>query len=271
MRTPSQSSWQVPFADSHTAGEPTRTLFDHHLNLGTGTVAEQCRTFATHHEAFRGWAVREPRGSEVLVGALLVPPSDPGCSFGVIFFNNVGVLGMCGHGLIGVAVTLRALGRLPESTTTFETPVGPVPVTLHDDHTVELRNVPSYRHAAAVRVETPFGPVVGDVAWGGNWFFLTADHGLNLVESPIESLVDRARWIRQALETAGITGAEGAIIDHIELTGPPGDPSNHARNFMLCPGAEYDRSPCGTGTSAKLACLAAAGKLAPGELWRQEG
>jgi len=190
----------------------------------------------------------------------------------VIFFNNVGVLGMCGHGTIGLVATLAHLGKIAPGDHRIETPVGDVTATLHPDGRVSVRNVPSYRHARGVSVEVEgYGQVTGDVAWGGNWFFLVGDHRERLDVSNVERLTDLTWRIRQALEANGITGAAGGVIDHVELFGPPGDPANHARNFVLCPGKAYDRSPCGTGTSAKLACLAADGKLRPGETWRQEG
>jgi 4-hydroxyproline epimerase len=208
----------------------------------------------------------------VLVGALLVPPADPAAAAGVIFFNNVGTLGMCGHGTIGLVATLSYLDRIGPGDHRIETPVGDVTATLHPDGRVTVRNVPSYRHAANVAVHVEgYGWVTGDVAWGGNWFYLTADHREELAAKNVARLTEVTGKIRRALEANGVTGADDGVIDHIELTGPPGDSRNHARNFVLCPGGAYDRSPCGTGTSAKLACLAADGKLAPGEPWRQEG
>jgi 4-hydroxyproline epimerase len=263
---------KIQVIDSHTAGEPTRVVVAGGPDLGGGTVADRCRAFRDRFDPFRSLVVNEPRGSDVLVGAVLVPPADPGCAAGVIFFNNVGPLGMCGHGTIGLVATLAHLGRVGPGEHRIETPVGVVAATLHPDGRVTVRNVPSYRHAAGVAVPVEGrGRVAGDVAWGGNWFFLTADHGERLEAANIARLTGAAWAIRRALEANRVTGAGGGVIDHIELVGPPGDPGNHARNFVLCPGGAYDRSPCGTGTSAKLACLAADGKLAPGEPWRQEG
>jgi 4-hydroxyproline epimerase len=210
--------------------------------------------------------VNEPRGSDVLVGALLVPPHDPGCDFGVIFFNNVGPLGMCGHGTIGLMVTLAHLGRLKPGTHRIDTPVGPVSATLHPDGRVSVANVASYRHRASVTVDVPgIGGVTGDVAWGGNWFFLVRTPVWELSIQAVETLTDVSWRIRQAVNAQGFPE-----VDHVELFGPPGC-GGHSRNFVLCPGKAYDRSPCGTGTSAKLACLAADGKLAEGEVWVQEG
>jgi 4-hydroxyproline epimerase len=215
--------------------------------------------------------VNEPRGSDVMVGALLCPPVDPRCVAGVIFFNNVGYLGMCGHGTMGVAVTLAHLGRIGPGRHWLETPVGTVRFDYQGGAVVAVRNVASFRHAAAVPVEVPgIGVLTGDVAWGGNWFFLMNEHGQSLELSRVDQLTDFAWRVRLALTHQGITGAQGQEIDHIELFGPPHDPTADSRNFVLCPGKAYDRSPCGTGTSAKAACLVADGKLQPGQVWRQE-
>jgi 4-hydroxyproline epimerase len=237
-------------------------------------MADRARVFRERHDTFRSCVVNEPRGSDILVGALLVPPVNLAAACGVIFFNNVGVLGMCGHGTIGLVVTLAHLGKIGPGDHLIETTVGDITATLHTDGRVSVRNVPSYRHAHAVAVEVPeYGTVTGDVAWGGNWFYLVGDHHQRLEVKYAEQLTAFTWKIRLALEAAGIAGdpsLNGGLIDHIELIGPPHDPANHGRNFVLCPGKAYDRSPCGTGTSAKLACLAADGKLAPGEVWRQE-
>jgi 4-hydroxyproline epimerase len=261
----------VDVIDSHTAGEPTRVVVAGGPVLGSGSLAQRREVFRERHDSFRSAVVAEPRGSDVLVGALLCEPTDRRCAAGVIFFNNVGYLGMCGHGAIGVAVTLGRLGRISAGQSYLETPVGVVAIEYDGRNTVTIENVPSYRHAAAVAVEVPgHGPITGDVAWGGNWFFLTQNHNQSLALANVEALTDFAWRVRQALRARGITGAGGAEIDHIELFGPPQSPENHSRNFVLCPGKAYDRSPCGTGTSAKLACLAADGKLRPGDVWRQE-
>jgi 4-hydroxyproline epimerase len=256
--------------DSHTGGEPTRVVVDGGPAL-TGSLAERVEQLRRDHDAFRAAVCNEPRGSDVLVGALLTPPVDPGAAAGVIFFNNVGYLGMCGHGTIGLVATLAWLGRIAPGRHRIETPVGVVTTELHPSGQVSVRNVPSYRHARAVPVEVPgHGRVTGDVAWGGNWFFLCADHGQTLELDNVEALVDFGWRLRGALTAAGVTGAAGAEIDHIELTVPGARAGVDGRNFVLCPGKAYDRSPCGTGTSAKLACLVADGKLAPGGRWRQE-
>jgi 4-hydroxyproline epimerase len=234
-------------------------------------LTEQRHRFQQEHDDFRSLVIHEPRGHDVLVGALLCPSPDPTCEWGVIFFNNVGYLNMCGHGLIGVVATLAYLGQLQPGTHRFDTPSGPVSATLHPDGRITIRNVRSYRHASRVPITVPgLGLVHGDIAWGGNWFFLVSDHGLPLSLAQVDALTASAWAIRQGLVRHGIRGRDGSEIDHIELLGPPHDPNNHGRAFVLCPGKAYDRSPCGTGTSAKLACLAADGQLAPLQIWRQE-
>lgn len=257
--------------DSHTGGEPTRVLVSGGPELGRGSMAERMAQLRSEHDAWRRALILEPRGSEVLVGAWLCPPQAVGGNWGVVFFNNVGYLGMCGHGTIGVVATLAHLGHIGPGTLALDTPVGTVQATLHEDGSVTVANVPAYRLSRQQAVQLDDGQTVhGDVAWGGNWFFLCSDHGQPLQSQHTAALTRYALRVRAALERAGITGADGAEIDHIELLGPAEDPANHGRNFVLCPGAAYDRSPCGTGTSAKLACLAADGDLAPGVEWRQE-
>jgi 4-hydroxyproline epimerase len=262
---------KIQIIDSHTGGEPTRVVIAGGPDLGLGALSERRARFAKSFDAFRSTVVNEPRGSDVLVGALVVPPVDPTCVAGVIFFNNVGMLGMCGHGMIGLAVTLGHLGRIKAGTHRVETPVGTVSFDYDGENAASIDNVPAYRHAKAVAVTVPdYGTVTGDIAWGGNWFFLVNDHRETISLANVERLTEITWRIRQALEANKITGARGEEIDHIELFGPPVSDFNHSRNFVLCPGKAYDRSPCGTGTSAKLACLHADGKLKPGEVWRQE-
>ncbi len=266
-----EASRRVRVIDSHTAGEPTRIVIEGGPDLGQGPLAERLVRFRGQHDAFRSAVVNEPRGSDVLVGGLLCEPNDPGCAAGVIFFNNVGYLGMCGHGTIGLVATLAYLGRIAPGDHRIETPVGTVGVHLHADGKVTVHNVASYRSAANVTVNVPaYGVVRGDVAWGGNWFFLVQNHGFELALNRVEELTKFTWAIRRALREQGITGAGGQEIDHVELFGPPSTPGAHNRNFVLCPGKAYDRSPCGTGTSAKLACLYADGKIKEGEIWRQE-
>ena len=257
---------RIQVVDSHTGGEPTRVVISGGPDLGTGPLSERVQRLSSQFDRFRSAVVNEPRGSDVLVGALLVAPHAPDCDFGVIFFNNVGVLGMCGHGTIGLMVTLAHLGRVRPGTHRIDTPVGPVSATLHEDGQVSVANVPSYRHKSSVVVQVPgIGAVSGDVAWGGNWFFLVRSPVWELSIQNVETLTDVSWRIRQAVNAQGFPE-----VDHVELFGPPGC-GGHSRNFVLCPGKAYDRSPCGTGTSAKLACLAADEKIAPGQVWIQEG
>ncbi len=257
--------------DSHTAGEPTRVVLDGGPDLGSGTLAERAARLEAEHLDFCASVVLEPRGHDAIIGALLVPPSDPDCVAGVIYFNNLQNLGMCGHATIGLGVTLAHLGRIGPGRHKFETPVGVVEIDLIDANTVSVVNIEGYRLAKDVTVEVEgIGPVTGDVAWGGNWFFLVKNSPVALTGANIRPLTDLTLKIRDALEKAGVTGKDGAWIDHIELFGPAEDPSAQSRNFVLCPGGAYDRSPCGTGCSAKLACLAADGALAPGTDYLQE-
>jgi len=262
---------RVTTVDSHTEGEPTRVVVLGGPDLGNDSISERAQRLRQNHRHFCQGVALEPRGSDVLVGALLCPPSDPSNTAGVIFFNNVDTLGMCGHGTIGLAVTLAYLGRIKPGKHRFETPVGVVTATLHDSAKVTIRNVPSYRKAKNVSVTLPDGTrCTGDVAWGGNWFFL-AHLDETTMHGSVDELTRLASQTRVALYEAGIVGENGAEIDHVEFFGEPSDANRaDSRSFVLCPGGQYDRSPCGTGTSAKLACLAADGLLSPGEIWRQE-
>jgi 4-hydroxyproline epimerase len=262
---------RVRVIDSHTGGEPTRLVISGGPDLGSGPLAERLECLRREHDDFRSAVVNEPRGSEVMVGALLCKPVDAACAAGVIFFNNVGYLGMCGHGTIGVVASLAYLKRITPGAHQIETPVGTVSAVLHENGEVTVNNVASYRSAADVSVEVPgYGMVRGDVAWGGNWFFLVHDHGMELTLKKAEELTSFTWVIRQALRSGGICGGDGKEIDHIELFGPSQLPGVDSKNFVLCPGKAYDRSPCGTGTSAKLACLYADGKILEGQIWRQE-
>lgn len=262
----------IDFVDSHTAGEPTRVVTAGFPDLGGGSIAERLQRLRSQHDRWRRATVLEPRGSDTLVGALLLEPQDPRACAGVIFFNNVGYLGMCGHGTIGLVRTLAWLGRIGPGRYHLETPVGTIGVELLDDGRVAVENVESYRLAAGVVLDVPgHGRVQGDVAWGGNWFFITGDCPCPLAPSHLRELTAYTEAIRATLVRDGITGAQGAEIDHIEISGPPHRGEVDARNYVLCPGLAYDRSPCGTGTSAKVACLAADGRLAPGQTWRQAG
>jgi 4-hydroxyproline epimerase len=263
---------RVRAIDSHTEGEPTRVIVEGGPELGNGPLDERVKRFKAEFDSFRSGTVCEPRGSDVVVGALLCEPKDPAAIAGVIFYNDVGYLGMCGHGTIGLVRTLAHLGRIETGKHLIETPVGMVQVELHANQSVSVRNVPSFRYRAAVAVDVPgIGTLRGDIAWGGNWFFLVEEHPFELLPQIRDQLVADTKAIRAALEAQGVTVKEGAAIDHIELFARPISQEASSRNFVLCPGASFDRSPCGTGTSAKMACLYADGKLAAGEIWRQEG
>jgi proline racemase len=268
MHTGSQT---IRVIDSHTGGEPTRVVIEGAPDLGDGDMATRRARMRQSCDWLRTALVTEPRGNECMVGALVQPPQSPQAAVGVIFFNNVGYLGMCGHGLIGVVATMAHLNRIGPGKHVIETPVGDVTAQLEPDGAVSFDNVVSFRTLKDVGITVPgVGEVLGDIAWGGNWFFFTnTDRRMTLAD--VDELTNLTRQIRGSLERSRITGADGAEIDHVELVGPPSDAAiADARNFVLCPGGEYDRSPCGTGTSAKLACLAADRKLAPGQVWRQE-
>ena len=259
------------YVDSHTEGEPTRVIVDGGPDLGGGSMQERIERLARDYDHVRRTVILEPRGSNALVGALLVAPTRPDCAAGVLFFNNTGYLGMCGHGTIGVAVTLAHMGTIEPGVSRIETPVGIVSVNLVDANTVTVDNVASYRYRNNVTVEVPdLGPVTGDIAWGGNWFFLAKDTPYPIDLDNERQLTDAALKVQRALREQGITGRDAGEIDHIEFFSAAHSADADSRNFVLCPGGAYDRSPCGTGTSAKLACLAAAGTLAPDTDWVQE-
>jgi len=271
----------VPFVDSHTAGEPTRVIVEAPFDLGSGSLSERRQVFAAQYDSYRRAFCTEPRAGDTTVGALLIPPFDRSCSAGVIFFNNIGYLNMCGHGTIGLIRTLEYLGRLEPGAHRIETPVGPVGATLHQDGRVSIQNVPCYRAEKDFELAVDgLGKVVGDIAWGGNWFFLIENHGLDIALENREALMDYCVRVKRALALRPVRPAQGRPIrqaqgrtetqkvDHIELFGP--SRIADSRSFVLCPGDAYDRSPCGTGTSAKLACLSADKKLSPGQIWRQE-
>jgi len=272
---------RIPFLDSHTGGEPTRLITALPFDLGTGSVADKLFALKKNHDDLRRTVLNEPRGSDVLVGAYLVPPADPTCEFGVVFFNNVGYLGMCGHGTIGLIASLAYLGKVQPGVIRVETPVGVVEATLHRGSSseayrdpthypnkVSVQNIPAYRHLTHIPVTVDGKTIHGDVAYGGNWFFLTHDHGLDVNMQNLEALTDFSWRVREQLTANGITGANEAEIDHIELFAST--PDADSKSFVLCPGKAYDRSPCGTGTSAKLACLYSDGKLKENQIWKQQ-
>ena len=255
--------------DSHTGGEPTRLVLEGFPDLGNASMAERLEILRDQFDHYREAVILEPRGNDVLVGALLCPPRNPQATAGVIFFNNKGYLGMCGHGTIGLMASLMHLKRIEAGEHLIETPVGDITTTVHEDGSISLKNVPAYRYQKAVTVNVPsIGEVTGDIAWGGNWFFLVDKHFADIKLENVKILSDITIKIMEALEAQGITGKNGQIIDHIELF--EDSPTANSRSFVMCPGGAYDRSPCGTGTSAKVACLVADGKLQEGEIWIQE-
>jgi len=262
---------RIQVIDSHTGGEPTRIVVGGGPDLGLGPMSERLAILRDRYDDFRSCVVNEPRGSDVIVGGLLCEPVGPGAAAGILYFNDVGYLGMCGHGTIGLGATLAHLGRIGPGVYKVETPVGDVTMELEADGSVAIENIVSRRAFKGVEIDVPgLRRYQGDVAWGGNWFFLVQDHGERLEVSNVERLTEVCRRIRQALEVQGVRGDDGLVIDHIELFGEPSSSNADSRNFVLCPGKAYDRSPCGTGTSAKLACLFADGKLTEGRVWRQE-
>lgn len=261
----------IRVVDSHTEGEPTRVVVDGWRQPDGATMAARRDDLAARWDHLRSAVVCEPRGHDAVVGALLTPPVTPGATAGVIFFNNVGYLGMCGHGTIGVVRTLAHLGRIGVGEVRLDTPVGTVTAELERDGMVTIRNVASYCLKTDVTVEVPgLGRVTGDIAYGGNWFFITHLAEVSLALDNVEALTRITGTIMRALHDQRITGDGGAEIDHVELSGPPTRPDADSRNFVLCPGGAYDRSPCGTGTSARMAALFERGELALGAPWRQE-
>ncbi len=262
----------IDFIDSHTGGEPTRVITRGAPDLGHGSMRERLQRLRTEHDDWRRSVVLEPRGSDALVGALLLEPQSVDAAAGVIFFNNVGYLGMCGHGTIGLVRTLQHMGRITRGRFQIETPVGNVSAELRADNRVTIDNVESWRFAKATALDVPsYGRIHGDIAWGGNWFFITKNCPYPVDPSHLRELTAYAEAVRHALERNDVCGADGATIDHIEISAPPTADDTDSRNFVLCPGMAYDRSPCGTGTSAKVACLAADDLLEPGQPWRQAG
>lgn len=263
---------QLRVLDSHTGGEPTRTILSgtpltRAIAPGEArpSVARRLETMRRDFDFLRTGLLLEPRGSEVMVGAIVVPPENPAHAAGVIFFNNVGYLGMCGHGTIGVVETLRYLGLLAPGKHIIETCVGDVIATLHADRSVTLQNVPSYRIAKDVPVDVAGASgLVCDVAYGGNMFALVDVSDQGWMELSAAKLIELSTQVMESVRSSFPN------VDHVEFFAQPKNPLNSSRSFVLCPGGQYDRSPCGTGTSAKLACLAADEKLQAGEVWQQE-
>lgn len=264
---------QLSVIDSHTEGEPTRVVVnwpDSVVGLDEGNLKNRRTFLAQHYDWIRTACIHEPRGHDAMVGALLCRPTNPECVAGVIFFNNTGYLNGCIHGTIGLTTTLAHMGKITPGKHRIETPVGEVVSELHQDGRVSVTNVPSYRYQHQIAVDVPgYGSITGDIGWGGNWFFLVQDQGPAIITDNINALTEFSSAILSALQEQNITGENGMVIDHVEIFGTPTPGISDSRSFVLCPGLAYDRSPCGTGTSAKLACLHADGKLKEGDVWRQ--
>ncbi len=266
----SKATTFLKIIDSHTGGEPTRVIVKGCPDLGIGTSAQKIQTLRENYDWIRTATLLEPRGFEAMVGAILTEPHSEDCVAGVIFFNNSGYLNMCIHGTIGLAATLKHMGVINSGSHKIDTPVGIVTIHLNDDDSISVDNVASYRYKSEISVEVPnYGTITGDIAWGGNWFFLIDNQGPKVIPENIAALTDFTQAVMAALLEQGITGEDGGEIDHIEVFGPAADDHSDSRNFVMCPGGEFDRSPCGTGTSAKLASLYDSGKLAAGDTWRQ--
>ena len=262
---------EIEVVDSHTGGEPTRVVLSGWPEVMGQTMEERRSYMRDHHDFLRQAVICEPRGHDAIVGALLLPPVNAGSACGVVFFNDVGYLGMCGHAMIGAVETLRYLNRISGNSVTLDTPAGSVEAHFDREGTITIANVESYLYKKDVTVEVPgYGAVTGDVGYGGNWFFMASSFKAELSMERLEDLMRATKAMRQALAKAGITGPDGEVVDHIELYGPAENPKAHSKNFVLCPGNAYDRAPCGTGTSAKMAAMVAKGKFKPGDVWIQE-
>lgn len=258
--------------DSHTGGEPTRVIIDGGPDLGSGPISERARLLETKHDKFCRSVLCEPRGYDAMVGALIVTPVEKNCLTGVIFFNTSQNLGMCGHATVGLLVTLYYLGKISVGNYKIETPVGIISAQLHDPNTVSVINVESYRYKKGVSIQVEqYGEITGDIAWGGNWFFLVNNSPISVQFENIDKLLNFTSSIKSALKQQHITAPDSSEIDHIELFGESLNEKAHSKNFVLCSSGDYDRSPCGTGCSAKLACLAEERLWPENKKWIQEG
>ena len=276
----------IQAVDSHTAGEPTRIVTGGLPPLAGASMAEKRTILQRDHDGLRRALVLEPRGHDAIVLAYLLPPCTPGAHLGVVFANDAGYLGMCGHGAIGVATVAVAMGMVaavePVTEVVLDTPAGVVPcrvaVAGGKVKSVTITNVPSFLFAQRVVVPVHgFGKVAADIAYGDNWFaFVEADQlGLMVEKTHLPVLMQAATAVREALVREGVRGRHpersgDEIVDHVKLFAPLAGDEPGARALTLCPGAAYDRSPCGTGTSAKLAVLHAKGELEIGAWFRSQ-
>jgi 4-hydroxyproline epimerase len=257
----------VKILDSHAGGAPTRLMLSGGPELGAGPLAERAKVFQEKHDRFRRATVGEPRGSDAVMGALLVEPHDKGCQAGLIFFSNAGYPSLSAHGIIGSVVSLAHLGRIKPGPVKLDTPAGPVSAVLGAGGEVSFENVPAYRREKDLPLYLPgVGDVNVDLAYGGAWFCLIEQHDQRLALDNLPQLTDYCARIRQAVSDSGFPE-----IDHVALFGPGTQAGANSRDFVLGPGKTYERSPSGAATSARLACLAADGKLAAGAEWVQEG
>lgn len=281
-----QFSQVIQAVDSHTAAEPTRVITGGLPMIRGATMADKRDELKRLHDPIRRSLVLEPRGHDAIILAYLLPPTHDDADLGVVFANDAGYLGMCGHGAIGLATTAVAMGLVaavePVTEITLDTPVGLIKCRVAVEggrpKSVTITNVPSFLYRQRVVVDVHgFGKVAADIAYGGNWFaFVEADQlGLMVEKAHLPVLMQAAIAIREALVRDGVRGVhpdsgEEEVIDHVKLFVPLDGEHHGARALTLCPGTAYDRSPCGTGTSAKLAVLHAKGELKTGEQFDSE-
>lgn len=265
--------------DGHTCGNPVRLVSGGGPILEGGTMLEKRAHFLRTYDWIRTGLMFEPRGHDMMSGAILYPPTRPDCDVAVLFIETSGCLPMCGHGTIGTVtmaienglVTPRAPGRL-----SIDAPAGKVDTTYRQEsrfvEEVRLRNVPGFLHAEGLTAEVEgLGEIVVDVAYGGNFYAIVepqkrfrdmADHtaGDLIALSPKLRTALNAKYDFVHPEHPEIRG-----LSHILWTGAPRHPEAQARNAVFYGDKAIDRSPCGTGTSARMAQLAAKGRLGVGD------
>ena len=261
--------------DAHAAGEPLRIITAGLPPLPGATILERRRFMAEHLDEVRRVLLFEPRGHADMYGAVLTPPVTAGADYGVLFLTNEGYSTMCGHGVIALTTALLETGMLPrrepETAVTYDSPAGLIRATasLRDGQvsSVAFRNVPAFRYEDEVEVETSAGRVCVDVAFGGAFYALVdaASLGLRVVPEETPRLTRLGMEVKRAVERAvevvhpeeaELFGIYGTII-----SAPPQSGSADGRNITIYAEGAVDRSPCGTGTSAKLASLYAQGRI----------